>query len=145
MEINVIKCIDHFGFAVQNIDKMLKFLKEFFGAEEYKRTEYSELQQISSIVMLKGINFELMQPISPNGPIGRFMEKSNGGFHHLSILCDDLDDFLCELERKGLKIIGKKFDGPDRFAFIHPKSAKGLLVELTDTGCLGQINGSSGK
>jgi len=43
-----------------------------------------------------------------------------------------------ELEAKGLKIIGKMYEGPDRVAFIHPKSAKGLLVELTDTGSFGK-------
>ncbi len=67
------------------------------------------------------------------------MKNSNRGFHHISIFCDDLDSFIGELEGKGLKIIGKKFDGPDRVAFIHPKSAKGLLVELTDTGSLGKM------
>lgn len=131
----MIKCIDHFGFAVSDVDEMLNFLKEFFGAEERKRMEYPELHQISSTVTLQGINFELMQATSPLGPIGQFMKNSNGGFHHISIMCDDLEALIHELEQKGLKIIGKSLDGPDRVAFIHPKSAKGLLIELTDTGC----------
>jgi methylmalonyl-CoA/ethylmalonyl-CoA epimerase len=134
----MIKGIDHIGIAVTNIDETLNFLKESFGAEEYKRTEYPQLQQISSIVMLKGTNFELMQPTGPDGPIGNFMKNSNGGFHHISVFCDDLEKLVAELEGKGLKIIGKMYEGPDRVAFIHPKSAKGLLVELTDTGSFGK-------
>jgi methylmalonyl-CoA/ethylmalonyl-CoA epimerase len=134
----MIKGIDHIGIAVANIDEMLNFLKESFGAVEYKRTEYPQLQQISSIVTLKGTNFELMQPTGPDGPIGNFMKNSGGGFHHISVFCDDLEKLVGELEGKGLKIIGKMYEGPDRVAFIHPKSAKGLLVELTDTGSFGK-------
>ncbi len=74
----MIKGIDHIGIAVTNIDETLNFLKESFGAEEYKRTEYPQLQQISSIVMLKGTNFEIMQPTGPNGPIGQFMKTRTG-------------------------------------------------------------------
>ncbi len=134
----MIKGIDHIGIAVTNIDETLNFLKESFGAVEYKRTEYPQLQQISSIVMLKGTNFELMQPTGPDGPIGNFMKNSGGGLHHVSVFCEDLEKLVGELEAKGLKIIGKMYEGPDRVAFIHPKSAKGLLVELTDTGSFGK-------
>jgi methylmalonyl-CoA/ethylmalonyl-CoA epimerase len=134
----MIKGIDHIGIAVANIDEMLNFLKESFGAVEYKRTEYPQLQQISSIVTLKGTNFELMQPTGPDGPIGAFMKNSGGGLHHISVFCEDLEKLVGELEGKGLKIIGKMYEGPDRVAFIHPKSAKGLLVELTDTGSFGK-------
>lgn len=134
----MIKGIDHIGIAVPNIDELLNFLKESFGAVEYKRTEYPQLQQISSVVTLKGTNFELMQPTGPDGPIGNFMKNSSGGFHHISVLCEDLEKLVGELEGKGLKIIGKMYEGPDRVAFIHPKSAKGLLVELTDTGSFGK-------
>jgi methylmalonyl-CoA/ethylmalonyl-CoA epimerase len=134
----MIKGIDHIGIAVPNIDEMLNFLKESFGAVEYKRTEYPQLQQISSIVTLKGTNFELMQPTGPDGPIGNFVKNSGGGFHHISVFCEDLEKLVGELEGKGLKIIGKMYEGPDRVAFIHPKSAKGLLVELTDTGSFGK-------
>lgn len=134
----MIKGIDHIGIAVPNIDEMLNFLKESFGAVECKRTEYPQLKQISSVVTLKGTNFELMQPTGPDGPIGTFMKNSGSGLHHISVFCDDLEKLVGELEGKGLKIIGKMYEGPDRVAFIHPKSAKGLLVELTDTGSLGK-------
>jgi methylmalonyl-CoA/ethylmalonyl-CoA epimerase len=79
-----------------------------------------------------------MQPTGPDGPIGTFMKNSGGGFHHISVFCEDLEKLVGELEGKGLKIIGKMYEGPDRVAFIHPKSAKGLLVELTDTGSFGK-------
>jgi len=130
----MIKEVDHIGIAVESIDGTLNFLKEIFGAEELKRTDYPEIQQISSVVSIKGTCFELMQPTGPDGPIGKFMKTSGGGLHHISIMCDDLEVLVKELEGRGIKIIGKMFDGPDRVAFIHPKSTQGLLIELTDTG-----------
>ena len=129
----MIKGVDHIGIAVEDIDGMLGFLKENFEADELSRKDFPDLQQISSIVNLKGSRFELMQPTGPDGPIGKFL-KSGGGLHHISVLCDDLESLIADLEKKGMTIVGKMLDGPDRVAFIHPKDAKGLLVELTDTG-----------
>jgi len=131
----VIKQVDHIGIAVESINDTLAFLKDCFGAEELARNEYPEMQQTSSTVNIQGMNLELMEPTGPDGAIGQFMKNSpRGGYHHISILCDDLEGLVDELEKKGVKIIGKTYDGPDRVAFIHPKSAKGLLIELTDTG-----------
>ncbi|MEN6465923.1 MAG: VOC family protein [Syntrophaceae bacterium] len=130
----MIKGIDHIGIAVEKIDDILGIMKDYFGAEELKRTEYPELQQISSIVSIKGTNFELMQPTGPDGAIGKFMKDSKGGLHHVSVFCENLEKLVEALESKGVKIIGKMYEGPDRVAFIHPKSARGLLIELTDTG-----------
>jgi len=130
----MIKGIDHLGIAVENIDEVLAVLREAFGADELARKEYPQLQQISSIVSIRGGNLELMEPTGADGPVGQFMKNSRGGLHHFSVLCDDLEALVSDLEKKGFKIIGKMFEGPDRVAFIHPKSAKGLLIELTDTG-----------
>jgi len=130
----MIKGIDHLGIAVENIDDVLAVLTEAFGADELTRKEYPQLQQISSIVSIQGSNLELMEPTGADGPVGQFMKNSRGGLHHFSVLCDDLESLVSDLEKKGFKIIGKMFEGPDRVAFIHPKSAKGLLIELTDTG-----------
>ncbi|HQB13087.1 MAG TPA: VOC family protein [Syntrophales bacterium] len=135
----MIKGIDHIGIAVKSIDETLGFMKDAFGAEEVKRIDYPQLQQVSSSVKIKDTTFELMQPTGPDGAIAQFMKNSpTGGFHHISVLCDDLEKLVGELEGKGLKIIGKMYEGPDRVAFIHPKSGKGLLIELTDTGTYGK-------
>ena len=130
----MIKGIDHLGIAVENIDEVLDVLREAFGADELTRKEFPQLQQVSSIVSIQGSNLELMEPTGSDGPVGQFMKNSRGGLHHFSVLCDDLEGLVGDLEKKGFKIIGKMFEGPDRAAFIHPKSAKGLLIELTDTG-----------
>jgi len=131
----MIKGMDHVGIAVDNIDDMVSFLKDIFGAKETSRTDYPNLQQISAKININGATeFELMQPTGPDGAIGKFMKQSpKGGMHHISIRCDNIETFIEELEAKGIIVVGKSFDSPVKVAFIHPKSAKGLLIELKET------------
>jgi methylmalonyl-CoA/ethylmalonyl-CoA epimerase len=131
----MIKGMDHVGIAVENIDDMVSFFKDTFGANETSRTDYPDLQQISAKVNINGATeFELMQPTGPDGAIGKFMKQSpKGGMHHISIRCDNIEKFVDELEKKGITVVGKSFDRPVKVAFIHPKSAKGLLIELKET------------
>lgn len=128
----MIKGINHLGIVVKNIDEVVDFLKESFGAVEIKRVPLPKLQQISSIVRIGNDCFEIMEPTGPDGATGKFLESKGGGLHHVSLLCDDVEKETEALEAKGLKIIGKMFDQPSKIAFVHPKSAKGILLELAE-------------
>lgn len=128
----MIKGINHLGIVVKSIDDVVDFLKESFGAEELKRVPFPNLQQISAIVRIGDGCLELMEPTGPDGTAGKFLESKGGGLHHISFLCDDVAEESEALEAKGLKIIGKMFNQPPKLAFIHPKSAKGILIELAE-------------
>ena len=132
----MIKGINHVGIVVKNIDEVLSLLHEAFGAEEIQRIEIPPMKQISSIVKVGDSCFELMEPTAPDGPAGSFLEAKGGGLHHISLLCDDVEVLCDKLESEGLRVIGKILEGPFRVAFLHPKSAKGVLYELTDTPSL---------
>ena len=128
----MIKGINHVGIVVSEIDDVLAFLEKTFGAREVKRVEFPLLKQISSIVQIGDGRFELMAPTAPDGAVGRFLESRGGGLHHVSLLCDDLQATCDRLETRGLQVIGKMFDSSPRIAFLHPKSAKGILFELAE-------------
>ena len=128
----MIQGISHIGIVVQSIDDVLALLKDYFGAEEVRRTEIPEIKQISAIVKVGNGYFELIEPTAPDGVAGKFLEKSGGGLHHISLLCDDAVKVCDSLEKKGAKIIGKMSDGPYRGGFVHPKSSKGILFELKE-------------
>ena len=132
----MIKGINHVGIVVKNIDEVLSLLREAFGAEEIQRMEIAPMKQISSIVKVGDSCFELMEPTAPDGPAGGFLEAKGGGLHHISLLCDDVEVLCNKLESQGLRVTGKILEGPFRVAFLHPKSAKGVLYELTDTPLL---------
>lgn len=134
----MIKGINHLGIVVKSIDEVLDFLKESFGAEELKRVPFPSMQQISSIVRIGDSCLELMEPTGPDGAAGKFLETKGGGLHHISLLCDDVVKVSEALEAKSLKIIGKMFDQPSKIAFIHPKSAKGILIELAEKPSLNE-------
>ncbi len=128
----MIKGINHLGIVVENIEEMITFLNESFEAEEIKRIEVPQMQQISSLVKIGNDCLELMEPTSPDGPAGRFLESKGGGLHHISILCDDLEETCVRLEKKGVQLMSKIINEDFRVAFIHPKSGKGILYEITD-------------
>ena len=128
----MIKGINHLGIVVKSIDEVADFLKETFDAKELRRVPLPKLEQISAIIQIGNTCFELMEPTGPNGTAGKFLVTKGGGLHHVSLLCDDVAEECETLEDKGLKIIGKMFDQPSKLAFIHPKSAKGILIELAE-------------
>jgi methylmalonyl-CoA/ethylmalonyl-CoA epimerase len=128
----MVKGINHIGIVVNNIDDVLSFMRESFGAEETIRVEIPEAKQISSIVKIGEGFLELIEPTDPDGVAGKFLREKGGGLHHISLLCEDAIALCESLEGKGVKIINKITDGPYRGGFIHPKSSKGILFELKD-------------
>ena len=128
----MVKGISHIGIVVKSIDEVLSFLKDSFGAEEIRRTEYPEIKQISCIVKIGDGHFELIEPTDSEGVAGKFLETKGGGLHHISLLCEDAVEMCEGLEKKGVKIIGKMSEGPYRGGFTHPKSSKGILFELKE-------------
>jgi methylmalonyl-CoA epimerase len=128
----MIKGINHIGIVIRNIDEVVAFLKEAFGGEEISRIEYPELKQVSALVRIGNSFFELMEPTSSDGVVGKFLETKGGGLHHISLLCDDVIKFCEKLEANGLQIISKLFEGGSKAAFLHPKNTKGILFELAE-------------
>ena len=124
--------INHIGIVVKNIDEVVAFLKGAFGAEETSRHEYPELNHISALVQIGDSCLEIMEPSSPDGIISKFLETKGGGLHHISLLCKDVETLSKKLETQGLQVIGRTSEGPFKLAFLHPKTSKGILFELSE-------------
>ncbi|MFH2129355.1 MAG: VOC family protein [bacterium] len=135
----MIKGLNHLGIVVEDIDEMVSFLKQAFAAEEMERIDIPQMQQISSLVRIGNDCLELMEPTSPDGPVGRFLKNSGGGLHHISLLCEDIEATCSRLEANGTPIMSKILDDNFRVAFIHPRDGKGILYELTDQPSLEKI------
>ena len=76
-----------------------------------------------------------MQPIRPDSPVGKFLERRGEGVHHVAYEVEDLDAALTELKNNGVEIIDEEprtGAGGTRVAFVHPKSAFGVLTELVE-------------
>lgn len=120
--------IYHIGLVVKSIDETLELLSGVFGAKEIGRRSYPDLGQTSCLVSIGDSKYELMEPIGTEGVVPKFLAEKGEGFHHISLLSDDLDADCADFEEKGVKILGRS----DKVAFTHPKTTGGILYEITE-------------
>ena len=127
--------IYHLGYAVEDIEAASRFYMENFGVEPTE-PEVVEEQGISATMFRVGESMvELVQPLDPDTPVGRFLARRGEGFHHVAYQVDDLETALRELRKNGVEIVDEEpriGARGTRMAFIHPKSTFGVLTELVE-------------
>ena len=126
------KRVDHIGILVSNIDEAMKLYSDCFGAKVDKFETLGDRGVKAAILSLgQGANLELLEPL-PGSNMAKILEKRGEGLHHITLEVDDVDKELSRLSGVGIELIDKKarpgFEG--MVAFIHPKSLRGVLVEL---------------
>jgi len=127
----MIKKIKHIGVAVHDLQSAREFFQKTFDLPTSDQENFGEL--IFSFIPMKGTNLELLQSTEADGQIAKFIQKRGQGIHHIALEVDDIQAELNRLKAKGLTLINEK---PYRnahqelVAFIHPKSAFGILIEL---------------
>lgn len=124
---------DHVGIAVKSIDQVLTIYTRI-GEFELKRTEVAG--QKAKIAMLRAgeTSVELLEPTSEDSSLAKFLREKGEGLHHIAFAVDDIEGAMKELSAQGFRFIyDKPAEGKfgSRVNFIHPKSAGGVLVELT--------------
>jgi len=125
--------INHLGIATKGIDDALAFWSDALGLENV-HTEIVEEQKVRVAMLPIGESrIELLEPISDDSPISKFLEKRGGGIHHVAVEVPDITAALAKLKENGMRLI----DESPRIgaegclvAFVHPSSANGVLVEL---------------
>lgn len=132
----MLKKISHLGYAVYRLEDAADLYRESFGAE-IGPPEEVEGQGIRTVMFSVGESrIELLEPTSPDSPVGKFLAKNGEGFHHVAFEVEDLPFALAELNRDGVELIDEEprvGAGGTRMAFIHPKGAFGVLTELCET------------
>ena len=127
--------IDHLGIAVDSIDNAVSFWRDILGLPLSGR-ETVETQKVTTAFMPVGASeVELLESSSPDSPIARHIEKRGQGIQHVAFRVEDIDAALCELKEKGVPLIDqvpRPGAGGTRIAFLHPRAANGVLVELCE-------------
>ncbi|MDY0006086.1 MAG: methylmalonyl-CoA epimerase [Spongiibacteraceae bacterium] len=127
--------LDHIAIAVPDLDRAIKRFLEDFGLNYSGREDVESARTSTAFFPVGETSIELVHPIRQGeGPIAKFLEKRPGGLHHI---CFTTDDIVADVER--LKAKGYQFlsEAPQPGAhdclviFIHPKSADGVLIELS--------------
>ncbi len=128
-----IKRIHHIAVLVKNIDASLEFWQTMLGIEPSHISDYPQEDARIAFLPLGESEIELVQPTKPDSGLSRFLEKRGPGLHHLCLEVDDLQRLMLELTAKNVQLINDQPRvGEDGrlYAFIHPKSTSGVLVEL---------------
>jgi methylmalonyl-CoA/ethylmalonyl-CoA epimerase len=127
--------IDHLGIAVRSISDSLAFYRDALGME-LAGTEKVEDQGVTVALLPVGESrIELLEPVSEDSPVGRFIAKRGEGLHHICYEVGDLAAKLDELRSRGVRVLeGYPRRGAEGklVAFLHPSSASGVLVELVE-------------
>jgi methylmalonyl-CoA/ethylmalonyl-CoA epimerase len=127
--------LDHVGIAVTNLDEALGGYKERYGAEPLYR-EVVEAQGVEEAMLPVGGSFvQLLQPLRPDSPVGRFLEKRGEGLHHIAFMVASIEIALDHLRDEGARLIDEEARPGGRgarIAFVHPADLGGTLIELVE-------------
>jgi methylmalonyl-CoA/ethylmalonyl-CoA epimerase len=129
--------IDHIAVVVPEIEAALAFWRSALELS-VERTEEIEGQETVVAMMPVGESeIELVQPTTESSGLARYMGKRGAGLHHICFEVDDIDAALERLRTRGIQLINEEpviGAGGRRVAFVHPRSATGVLVELVESG-----------
>lgn len=133
-------CIDHVGLAVPDLDEAVRFHTETFGWRELHR-EVNEEQGVAEAMMGTGeqgaenAKIQLLAPLNEKSTIARFIDRNGPGMQQLAYRVADLDHVSEVLRERGMRLLfdePKRGTGGSRINFVHPKDARGVLLELVE-------------
>ncbi|WP_207670772.1 methylmalonyl-CoA epimerase [Clostridium sp. AWRP] len=130
---SIVKKIDHIGIAVKSIDEALKFYEGVLGLKCSGTEEVKSQKVITAFIPIGDSEIELLQATSEDSPIAKFIEKKREGIQHIALRVDNVETALKELKEDNMRLIDehpRNGAGGAKIAFVHPKSTKGILLEL---------------
>jgi len=129
--------INHIGIAVKSLEETLPFYRDNLGMEVKGIEEVTEQKVRVAMLQIGESMIELLEPTSEHSPIAKFMEKNGPGIHHVAYEVHDIEAAIARLTADGARMIDEKPRSGahgTRIAFVHPKSSKGVLTELCQSG-----------
>jgi methylmalonyl-CoA/ethylmalonyl-CoA epimerase len=129
----VIKRIDHIAVVVSDVDAALSFWRDALGIELSHLEDVPAEKSEVAFLPVGDSEIELVLPTSSDSGLGRYLEKRGPGMHHICLEVDDIEAMLAQLKEKGIQLINEQpvvGSHGKKYAFIHPKSAMGVMVEL---------------
>ncbi len=125
--------IDHIGIAVEDLDASLALYEQTYDMELVHRETVTE-QGVEAVLLDIGENHvELLAPLGPDTPVGKFLAKKGPGIHHVAYQVTDIEAALERLKEAGTRLIDetpRTGIRNSRVAFVHPASSGGVLTEI---------------
>ena len=126
--------IEHLGIAVRDLTKAEETYTRLLGVGPYKREAVEREGVVTSFFQVGPNKIELLESTSPEGPIAKAIAKRGEGIHHVAFEVEDIRTEMARLKAEGFQLLSDEpKPGADNklVCFVHPKSANGVLVELT--------------
>jgi methylmalonyl-CoA/ethylmalonyl-CoA epimerase len=127
--------IDHIGVATDDLDGAIALYEGTLGMPVAHR-ETVESQGVEAVLLDVGEgHVELLRPLGPDTPVGKYLDRKGPGLHHVAYAVDDIDGVLAELKDAGIEMIDTEPRvgiRESRVAFVHPRSTGGVLTELVE-------------
>jgi methylmalonyl-CoA/ethylmalonyl-CoA epimerase len=131
-----VKSINHVALVVANMETSLAFWRDALGMELRRMDDIPSEMSTVAFLPVEGSELELVLPTTADSGIAKYLAKRGPGMHHVCLEVDDLDGMLRELRAKEIRLVNEEprasSDGR-RYAFVHPESTGGVLVELYET------------
>lgn len=127
--------VDHIGIAVRSLDDALKFYRDALGLQCSAVEEVPTEKVRVAMLPVGESRIELLEATAADSPIAMFLERRAPGLHHICLEVENIDAVIAALRSSGAQFAGEAprpgAEG-SRVAFIHPKSAEGVLIELVE-------------
>jgi methylmalonyl-CoA epimerase len=129
--------LDHVGVAVRSLDDAIELYARLYGVEPLSREVIEEQGVEEAMLPIGGSFLQLLEPLGPDTPVGRFLDKRGEGLHHIAYAVFDIDSALKHLVAEGARLVDERprvGSGGARIAFVHPQATAGTLIELVERG-----------
>jgi methylmalonyl-CoA/ethylmalonyl-CoA epimerase len=127
--------LHHTAVAVSDLDEALERFGAMYGVQPLYREVVAEQDVEEAMLPLGGSYLQLLMPLSPDGPVGRFLESRGEGLHHVAVQVADIEAALEHLTAQGARLVDdqpRTGGGGHRIAFVHPGAFAGTLIELVE-------------
>src|SRR5215212_3470935 len=125
--------VDHIGIATPTIDEGLAIWRDALGFTPDFTGEVAEQGVKICMLPVGDTHVELLEPLTPDSAVGKFLAKRGAGLHHIAIEVADIRESLADLKRRGARLIDETprvGAGGSLIAFVHPSATNGVLLEL---------------
>ena len=128
-----IKAINHVAVVVEDMEKSLAFWRDALGINLHELRDVPAEKSQVAFLPLAGAEVELVMPTTDDSGIAKYLAKRGQGMHHLCLEVDDIEGMIVQLKEKNIRLINEEprtAEDGKKYAFIHPESTGGVLVEL---------------
>ena len=127
--------LDHIGIAVRSLEKAVRVYSLAFGVKFSAPSKAADFGVKIAKGDLAGDTIELLEPMSSDSTVGRFLKKRGEGIHHIAVAVGDIEKALDDLRRAGVRLIDERpriGASGRKVAFVSPRSSHGVLIELCE-------------